>query len=173
MFSSCLIGSPLTWDILSRVFVKRENKKLNLHLLQTTEHVKNKDWQVFLLSCAFADEVGRVTVWALLKQPSLSNSLGKGTAFHSGGRTPQILSSSYPLSVTGDLCNVASSHTELLHPTLIGSVSHFCLLSRNADEKRAQPYRARTPSCTSAERPDPHQLHLGSASCQEQMKAAS
>lgn len=58
LFSSCLIGSPLRRDILSRVFVKRESKKLNLHLLQTPEHVKDKEWQVFLLVCAFADEVG-------------------------------------------------------------------------------------------------------------------
>lgn len=157
---------------MSRVFVKRKSKKLNLHLLQTTEHVKDKDWRVFLLSCAFADEVGEEGhCMGTAKTAFLELLLREGAAFHSEGRT-QILSSSYPLSVTGDVCNAAFSHTKLIHPTLIGSVSHSCLLSRNADEKCAQPFRARTPSCMSAERPDPHQLHLGSASCQEQMKAA-
>lgn len=43
--------------------------------------------------------------------------------------------------------SVQFSHTELLHPTLISAVSHFCLLSKNADEERAQPCRAHTPSC--------------------------
>lgn len=43
---------------MSRVFVRRDSKELNLHLLQTTMHVKDKDWQVLLLSCAFADGVG-------------------------------------------------------------------------------------------------------------------
>lgn len=155
-------------DILSRVFVKREGKKLNLHFLQTTEHV-------FLFSRAFADEVGEEgPCMGTAKTAFLELLLREGgTAFHSGGRTPQILSLSYPLSGAGDLCSVAFGRIDSLRPTLIGSVSHFCLLSRNADEKRAQPYRACTPSCMRAERPDPHQLHLGSASCQQQMKAAT
>lgn len=70
-----------------------------------------------------------------------SYSLGERCSFlHSGGNTPQIPSFPYPTSLllTSDLCNVAFSHVELLHPALIVSVSHFYLLSGNADEKCTQ-----------------------------------
>lgn len=66
--------------------------------------------------------------------------------FHCGANALQILPFPYPTSpsLTNDVCSVASNHAELLHPSLIALVSHFCLLSGNADEKCTELLIART-----------------------------
>lgn len=74
---------------------------------------------------------------------------------------------------------MASSHAELLHPTLIALVSHFCLLSGNADEKCTQLLIARTifaHNTAFLQRSPLLQAQLSQvalASCQEPTKAAT
>lgn len=103
---------------------KRENKALTPHLLQTAGHGEDKLQKVLLLPYAFADkeaEEGQRTATRRHCQVVGLELLrrGGGQFFRSGGSIPEILPSPYPtsLSLASDLCRVAFSHSQLLHPT--------------------------------------------------------